>query len=261
MKLIHLSDLHMVAPGGRVHGLDPRANLDAAVADINAHHGDAALCIATGDLTHDGTPAAYAALAEALEPLHVPWRLLPGNHDDREALAARFPDVQRDAHGFIQGRVPLEGRRLLLLDTLEPGTHAGSYCERRRQWLDAELAAAAEAGEPVYLFLHHPPLDVGMPALDAMRLLDAEPLGDLLTAHGNVRHVFFGHLHRPVAGSWRGIPFTGMRSTTFQMALDMVTADRIAKCYEAPAYGVVLLDDARTVVHLHPIPGAHPPVL
>ena len=64
MKLIQLTDLHMVPPGERLWGLEPRARLDAAVAHINAHHGDAEACIVTGDLVDGGTPAAYEALPD-----------------------------------------------------------------------------------------------------------------------------------------------------------------------------------------------------
>ncbi len=66
MKLIQVSDLHFVPPGKRLHGLDPRARLEAAIADINAAQGDAELCLFTGDLVDNGAPEAYAALGEAL---------------------------------------------------------------------------------------------------------------------------------------------------------------------------------------------------
>jgi 3',5'-cyclic-AMP phosphodiesterase len=35
MKLIQITDTHLVGPGLRLYGLDSRARLDAAVADIN----------------------------------------------------------------------------------------------------------------------------------------------------------------------------------------------------------------------------------
>jgi 3',5'-cyclic AMP phosphodiesterase CpdA len=38
MKFIHLTDLHLVPPGGRLYGLDPSERLRAAIADIALHH-------------------------------------------------------------------------------------------------------------------------------------------------------------------------------------------------------------------------------
>jgi 3',5'-cyclic-AMP phosphodiesterase len=37
MKLIHITDTHLVEPGLKLYGLDPKARLDAAIADINRH--------------------------------------------------------------------------------------------------------------------------------------------------------------------------------------------------------------------------------
>jgi 3',5'-cyclic AMP phosphodiesterase CpdA len=44
MKFIQVTDMHIMPPGERLLGLDPRAQLDACIADINAHHADAELC-------------------------------------------------------------------------------------------------------------------------------------------------------------------------------------------------------------------------
>ncbi len=90
MKLIQVSDLHFVPPGTRLLGLDPRARLEAAIADINRHHGDAELCLFTGDLADRGAPEAYEALRETLAALRVSYRLTIGNHDDRDKFLRAF---------------------------------------------------------------------------------------------------------------------------------------------------------------------------
>ncbi|MCA0011300.1 hypothetical protein LB561_07460 [Mesorhizobium sp. B292B1B] len=53
-----------------------------------------------------------------------------------------------------------------------------------------------------------------MPVLDEVRLTDADAdaLQELLQRHGNVRHIFIGHVHRLIAGNWRGIPVSTLRS-------------------------------------------------
>ncbi len=55
-KFIHITDTHLANPGLKLYGLDPRARLDAAIADINKHQSDAAFAVVTGDLTHWGEP-------------------------------------------------------------------------------------------------------------------------------------------------------------------------------------------------------------
>ena len=66
MKIIQVSDTHIVPPGRGLWGFDPRARLEACIADVNARHGDADLCILTGDLTDRGEPEAYGELREIL---------------------------------------------------------------------------------------------------------------------------------------------------------------------------------------------------
>jgi 3',5'-cyclic AMP phosphodiesterase CpdA len=249
MKLIQVSDLHLVPPGVRLLGLDPRARLEACIADINTNHGDAALCLFTGDLADRGAPAAYRALREVLAALAVPYRLLIGNHDDRAAFRAAFPECPLDENGFVQSVVRSVAGDLILLDTHEPEMGGGRYCEARRAWLRARLAEAGE--RRVYLFMHHPPFDIGIPSLDRIRLEDPDGFAAALDGPAKIAHLFFGHVHRPVGGSWRGIPFSALRSTVHQVPLDFETETPVPYSHEAPAYAVILIDDGRTVVHHH----------
>ncbi len=249
MKIIQVTDVHMVPRGRNLLGLNPRARLEACFADINRNHGDAAYCILTGDLADRGEPAAYVELRELLGGLKLPWRLLIGNHDDRAAFTKAFPSQPLDANGFVQHALDLEAGRLLLLDTNEPGSGAGSYCANRAAWLEAELKRAGE--KPVYIFMHHPPFDINIPSLDRIRLLEVGELARVLDGCRNIRHLFFGHVHRPVSGSWRGIPFSALRSTVHQVALDFKTPRKVPYSYEPPAYAVVFLEPEQTLVHFH----------
>jgi 3',5'-cyclic AMP phosphodiesterase CpdA len=249
MKLIQVSDLHFVPPGTLLYGLDPRARLEAAIADINTHHGDAELCLFTGDLADHGAPAAYAALRETLGALQVPYRLTLGNHDDRDNFLRAFPEAPRDEHGFVQTVVTTGGGDMILLDTHEPGQHSGRFCVKRQAWLRARLAEAAD--KPVTIFMHHPPLDIGIPSLDRIGLEDKPGFAEVVAGAGHIRHIFFGHVHRPVSGSWRGIPYTGVRSLVHQVPFDLVTESPVPHDHAPPAYNVIFLNGDDTVVHHH----------
>jgi 3',5'-cyclic AMP phosphodiesterase CpdA len=249
MKLIQITDTHLVPPGEQLWGLDPRERLAAAVAHVNAHHADAEWCVLSGDLANKGEVGAYGVLREILGTLRLPYRLMMGNHDNRGNLLAVFPDAPRDGHGFVQCAIENGAGTFLLLDTNEPGANWGSYCERRLGWLEAELQRAA--GRPVYLFMHHPPFDIGIPSLDTMTMRDHAPFGELIGRHPDVRHIFFGHVHRPVAGSWRGVPVSAFRGTNHQVPLDFETVDHVPKNHDAPAYGVIFIEPEQTIVHFH----------
>ncbi len=249
MKLIQVSDLHLVLPGASLYGLDPRARLEAAIADINTAQGDAELCLFTGDLVNDGAPESYAVLGEALAGLDLPYRLLIGNHDDRDNFGRAFPEAPRDEHGFVQSVVRAAAGDLILLDTHEPRERGGRFCAERQAWLEARLAEAG--ARPVYIFMHHPPFDIGIPSLDLIRLAEPAGFARVVAEAGSVKHIFFGHVHRPVSGSWRGIPFSALRATVHQVALDWETEYPVPYSLEPPNYAVILIEDERVLVHLH----------
>ncbi len=252
LKVIHLSDPHLPPPGETLYGLDTNARLQAAIDDINAHHRDAALVLVTGDLARDGEPASYAALRRALDTLEAPYRLLMGNHDDRAAFCAAFPDQPVDAAGFIQSVCETPAGAFVLLDTLDPGVDSGRLCPARLDWLEASMRRLS--GQSVFLAMHHPPGPLGMPTLDRMGLVEPEAFWRLVGRSGQVaiRHIFCGHVHRLTHGAWRGIPFSTQRSLIHQFAASLAPDDdRILGSHEQPAYSIALIDPGSIAIHIH----------
>ena len=246
-KWVHLTDLHIVPEGERLHGLDPAARLLACIRHINTHHADALGCMLTGDLADRGDLASYKRLRGLLAQLDLPWRLTVGNHDDRALVRTVFPTAFADGLGFAQSVEDTPAGALILLDSLDPGNPGGRLCADRLAWLDARLTELGD--RPAYLFLHHPPCPIGIPSLDVMALANADELFAVISRRGNVRHIFVGHVHRPIGGSWRGLPFTAVASTNHQVPLDMKTLSPVPKYQGAPGYGVALLSPQGVVLH------------
>lgn len=249
MKFIQVTDMHIMPPGEQLLGLDPRARLDACIADINANHVDAELCVFTGDLAHEEYIEAYQNLRECLSALSIPYHMMLGNHDERDAFKKIFPEHPCDENGFVQSAIDTTAGRFVLLDSHEPGAGWGTFCEQRAAWLRARLEESQD--QPVYLFIHHPPFEIGIPSLDNIRLRDPELLRGVIEPFDNIRHIFFGHVHRPIAGSWLGIPYSFIRSTNHQVVLDFKTISPVPKNHEPPAYAVVFLKPETVVVHMY----------
>lgn len=249
LKIIQITDCHLVPEDQSLFTLDPADRLRQAIADIDENHADAELCVLTGDLANDGHPQAYALLRDILGDLRMPYRLLAGNHDDRDRLCAAFPQIETDAHGFLQSALSLPAGVLLFLDTVEAGLHSGVYCERRCEWLETALTAAGD--RPVHLFMHHPPMDIGMPRLDQYRIRENAAFADVVRRFPNIRHIFFGHLHRPISGGWLGIPVSSISGTNHQNALDLSEGRANIVSLGPPVYGVILIGCDGTIVHHH----------
>jgi 3',5'-cyclic AMP phosphodiesterase CpdA len=251
MKLIHITDTHFVAPGLTLYGLDPRARLDAAIVDINRHHADAELAVITGDLTHWGEVEAYRNFFTAMRELRVPYIVLVGNHDRRTACLDALSAAPRDPNGFVQGVRETSRGRLVLLDTLDETSHAGQLCEQRLAWL-ARTLAETPPDRSIYLFMHHPPFEVGVHMMDRIALSERAALAEVVKPHkARIRHLFFGHVHRPISGSWMGIPFSTLRGTNHQVWFDLSPGAPHLTSHEPPAYAVVLIGEETVVVHTH----------
>jgi len=248
MKFIHLTDTHVVG-SGLLYGQDPAWRLSSAVTSINAEHADAHCVIVTGDMTHSGDANAYARFATEITRLTMPVHLMVGNHDDTPALMGAFPNQPRDENGFAQQVIETPRGRFLLLDTKAREGHMGAYCKARCNWLARQL----EAPGPVFLFMHHPPFEVGIKAMDAIMMQEGEMFYAVIAPHKHrIQHLFFGHVHRAIWGNWRGISYSCMRGLNHQVALDLnAPADQIMGNFEPPAYGVVLLQNDHVTVHLH----------
>ena len=247
-KFIHITDTHLANPGLKLYGLDPRARLDAAIADINKHQSDAAFAVVTGDLTHWGEPESYANFAEAMSALKMPYIAMVGNHDRRVACLDGLRCAPRDPNGFVQGTRTTEHGLFVFLDTLDETSHAGEMCAKRLGWLAGTLAAA-QADTPLVVFMHHPPFPVGVHAMDEIALKQSAEFAEVIAPYrSRIRHLAgFGHVHRPIFGNY------GRSRSRRCAAPSPVRTRRDAPhlaSHEPPAYGVVLIDQENLVVLL-----------
>ena len=59
MKIIQITDTHLMPRGTTLHKLNPCERLDACIENIIELHSDAEFCVITGDLTDRGDIQAY----------------------------------------------------------------------------------------------------------------------------------------------------------------------------------------------------------
>jgi Icc protein len=222
------------------------------VAALVALHPQPDALLVTGDLTDDGDPRSYARVRELLAPLTVPVHPIPGNHDDRDALREAFADHPgvTATDGFLQYAVDCDGVRVLMCDTLVPGSPAGSFGEERREWL-----AGALDGTPTIIAMHHPPTLTGIAEFDTIGLPagDVAALVELLDGRDDVLRVVAGHIHRlitaTVGGGVGGVQVFVAPSAWRQAVLDLGPDGRAEVDEGEPAgYALHLLTDGGALV-------------
>lgn len=196
MIVAHVSDLHL-------NGTAPRLRRAERVADyLRALSPGPDVVLVTGDVADDGLPAEYAeaaAVLDGLDPLVV-----PGNHDDRDALTAVFGPADR-VHRTTGGV-------FALCDSLVPGHGHGALSDGALEM----IGGLVDEPGPVVVALHHPPMPVGHPTMDPIALRDPSALGAVLGRRTARTLVLCGHLHMPIVTTFAGHPLVvapGVAST------------------------------------------------
>jgi len=244
-RIIVFSDIHYRC-GVDGLGHDPDERLAAGLAHARARVPDAERIVIMGDLAHNGDAPSYRRLRDRLASAHLPVHLMLGNmlgnHDNRAAFRAVFPETARNAGGFVQELIDVGPVRLILLETLDAHAdrtargHARRLCDARLEWLTHALDSAER---PALVFMHHPPHDTGFAAMDAIKLANGAAFYDVVLRLGNVRQILCGHVHRTISGHHRGLPFAVLKSTMGQMPLDFFGTDSSAEVAEPPAFGIL----------------------
>lgn len=254
MLLAQISDLHIKRPGALAYRrVDTGAYLARCVAALNALDPRPEAVIITGDLVDQGDPEQYEHLKALLAPLEIPYFMLVGNHDERAALRAAFPDRAELASGgeFVQYAVDVGALRIIALDSLVPGESAGNLCDARLAWLAAQLDAAQ--GRPAVVALHHPPFACGIGHMDELRLdpIAAAKLAALIARYPNVERVICGHVHRSMFVRFGGTIACAVPSPAHQVALDLREDAPSAFVMEPPAYALHRYDPATGIITHH----------
>lgn len=251
-KALLFTDLHITQAGETIIGLDPLARFEMALAHALTTQPDAEHVIILGDLTHNGHPAEYARLVQALNGCPRPVTMTLGNHDDRSAFFGAFPVAHRTAQGHAQAALDLGAARLLILDTLDAEgnapRHGGWLCDARLAWLDRELAHARGEDRPIIVLCHHPAFATGLDGMDAIGLANADALTARL-GDTDIAHLICGHVHRTVQTTCGTRPAAIVKSTCHQMPLRFGPQDVHLSVDEPGGYGVLVTLGDRAVLH------------
>ena len=233
--LAQVSDIHVCPEGTLYQGVaDSNAMFAQAIQTLNHLQPAPDLVLITGDLTEDGTPAEYRMLRQLLAALELPYRVMPGNHDNRRHLCEAFPEhTYLPAEGALHFAMDIGEVRLLALDSTVPELHHGELDRAALIWLDGELTACR--GRRAVVAMHHPPFATGIPYLDIYGLRNAQAFEQVLSAHDHVDRVIAGHVHRLMHTQFGGVPVITCPSTVTQIALRTAGDAEPASFLEPPA--------------------------
>ena len=219
--LLHISDTHLRAEGGRLFGVvDGAATLTRAITTVEEAGIGVDAIVFTGDLADLGEQHAYTTLRAIVDPFaarldaRVVWVM--GNHDDRSMFRAGLLDDPSVDGGPVDRVDDLDGLRVITLDTTVPGYHHGELSAEQLEWLAEVLSAPAPLG--TIIAMHHPPIPSVLPLAASVALRDQRQLAPVLRG-SDVRAIIAGHLHYSTFATFAGIPVSVASSTCYAQDL------------------------------------------
>ena len=195
MIIAHLSDPHLDD--------GPRAEdrLAAVMGFLGGLAKPVTAIVVTGDIADHGAATEYARAAELLKH-PAPVLVCPGNHDVRAEFRAGLLG-EPAADGPIDHAREVDGVLFAMCDSTIPGRGAGFLADETLDWLDGVLAGG---DGPAFVAFHHPPVEVGVPLVDAIRQSGEQRLAEVLRRHPRVVALLAGHVHTGAATTFAGVP-------------------------------------------------------
>lgn len=251
-SFVQITDTHIREAGRLAYGrLDTAPYLTRTVQAINELRQPPLAVVLTGDLTDFGRADEYSHLRHLLEPLTMPYYLLPGNHDSREAMRTAFPDhAYLKGEKYIQYATDIGPIRLIAMDTVVPGASHGELCDERLVWLEDMLRQSN--GKPTVIAMHHPPFRTLIGHMDDIGLRRGSPeLEAIVAKHPNVERIICGHLHRPIEVRFGGTVAATAPAPAHQVTLNLAPDASSDWVLEPPSFRIHAWDavQKRLVTH------------
>ena len=233
IRVVQITDTHILPADHRqFKGMDTALTLEQIIAAINTDADRPDLILATGDLVHDPLPAVYERLRGILQQANYPVFCLAGNHDDPELMQNMLNSGRLSTVKIIV----CGNWRLLLLNTMIMGSERGYINEAELEFLEEQLQS--NASEHALIALHHPPVDVGSPWMDAMKISNGGEFLAIIKRMPQVRCVLWGHIHQEFRSQLEQIQLIGSPSTCMQFKPN---TQQFEKDVLPPAYRKLIL--------------------
>ncbi len=241
IRVVQITDTHIFASSDDLFdGVDTSASLAAVIQHIKQQEELPDVVLVSGDLVHDPVSAAYLKLQQQLLGLDVPMFCIPGNHDDPDLMHSSL-----NLNNLHTNKIIKAGAwGVILLNTHLAGSHAGSLKSEELDFLEQSLKRFRK--KFILVCLHHPPVSIASPWMDAMMLENPEDLFSVIDNHKQVRSIIWGHIHQEFRTKRRDVILYGSPSTCIQFKPGSET---YARDELGPGYSVLrLYEDGRVEI-------------
>ena len=204
-RIIQISDPHIVPNGQLAYDqVDTAKALADCVETINRslpHIGPIDMVLIAGDLTDFGTAEEYQRFRELMKPLELPYRAVPGNHDNVAVMSECFSDQSwMPSKGPINWNLDFDDLAVIGLDSSVTDKAYGHLSDETLSFLKTKLDT--QEGKPTIVMMHHPPILTGIEKMDIQNLRDSKKLKKILSGYSGELRLTCGHIHRNIVTSF-----------------------------------------------------------
>lgn len=210
IKIAQLTDIHlMTTQRALLYGVNTFDAFEQVLSEVNKNKYD--YIIASGDLSEDGTLQSYHYLKAAFDQFEIPIHCIPGNHDNRDRL---HEVLSASSHIDFNKKLNFLNWELLFLDTKHKNEIHGFINEQEFEFLQTALSTST--ADNIAIVMHHHPIAVNTPIIDAYPLINNKAFLDCISTQGQVRLVIFGHVHNNYCLRRGQVTFESSPATCFQ---------------------------------------------
>lgn len=210
-RVVQISDSHLFASReGKLLGLNTEDSLKRVLERVHAEQLHIDAILATGDLSQDGSPAAYQRFHEHLASFPAPSYWLQGNHDITAPMLTTL-----GGRSHLSPCVIKAGNwRIIMLNSAVEHQVPGYFQPSELTFLEEALEASA--GCHVMVCLHHHPVPMGCRWLDTQVVRNAEAFWAVVDRFDHVRVIAWGHVHQESDQLRKGVRLLSVPSTCVQ---------------------------------------------
>ncbi|MEU3167077.1 phosphodiesterase [Streptosporangium sp. NPDC006930] len=243
--LAHVSDVHI---DGSPRSIDRTRSVMRHLENLP---GPLDAVVVTGDIADNGLIEEYEIARELLTTRH-PTIVCPGNHDARPAFRKALLGLDEGGDGPVNQVLRLNGLTVALCDSSVPGRPEGFLEDETIAWLNGVLAEAPDT--PALVGMHHPPVSLGIPYVDGIRLRNPERLEAVVRRHPQVVSVITGHAHTAASTVFAGLPLSVAPGVVSTLRLSQELDIPIPVDYDLPPQiAIHVFDGGRLVTHVRPV--------
>lgn len=214
LNIVQITDTHLYGkPNGTLLKMNTTDSLDKVIEVMLSTEKQIDMIIATGDIAQDASEAAYKSFISKITKLDIPFRWIPGNHDDVETMAKVATGTP------IHEKIITVGNwQLIMLDTSIRGQVHGRLGLQEMKFLRDSLGAMQEDDSIDHgiVCLHHNPVPGTAGWMRDIGLENGTEFFQTVLEFPKAGSVVYAHIHQELDFQHQGLRCFCTPSTCIQ---------------------------------------------